>query len=409
VSTETLRGVGASPSAPSPSPAPAAGLGTASADESPPGGASGPLGCESGPGGRPSRPGGAEPANAAPERGRRLSGANARAGQAQRAPAAGSGAGAGAGASAAGQGTLGGGAAGKSPPPGNTAPPAGFSQTLALSLSAPERSPARPSSATEGKPAKASAREADHGSHSDPVAVAMALMDRAGPPSPSHAEVRASASGQATTPAAGLLVGAQAEQSAQARAQAALEGAVPGARGAAGHAGAGASTGQPSGAGPLSAAQLVASAQASASGLSGAGGGLALTAPVGSGAWTEQLAARLTWMTQQGIQSASLHLSPRNLGPLQVSISVQHGQASVWFGATQPETREALTRALPELRHLFANQGLALTDAGVSHDAPRQSRAGAERASAVGEASDRESDVSGAAALRGIGLVDTYA
>ncbi|EQD37306.1 Flagellar hook-length control protein, partial [mine drainage metagenome] len=130
----------------------------------------------------------------------------------------------------------------------------------------------------------------------------------------------------------------------------------------------------------------------------------------GSGAWTEQLAARLTWMTQQGVQSASLQLSPRNLGPLQVSISVQHGQASVWFGAAQPETRQALARALPELRNLFANQGLALTDSGVSHDAPRQSRAGTgSAATTLGEASGSQSDVGGAAALRGAGLIDTYA
>ncbi len=398
---------------PSPSPAPAASLGAGIAGESPTGGAGGPVSFEGG-SGRTTRPAGAESSNAAADTGRRSSGARARSGQAQRGPAAGSGGGAG----AARKGTIGRTAAGKSTQPGNTAPPgADFSQTLALSLSAPERPPARTAGAAEGKSAKASVRESGHGNKTDPVAVAMALMDRAGSAPPPHAEVRTSAPGRAGKPAVDPSVVAQAGQPVDAAAQAAtaavhavLAESVPGATAATGHSGAAPSAGQLNGAGPLTAAQLVASTQATASGLSGSGGGPELTAQVGSGAWTEQLAARLTWMTQQGVQSASLQLSPRNLGPLQVSISVQHGQASVWFGATQPETRQALARALPELRNLFANQGLSLTDSGVSHDAPRQSRAGAgSAATTLGEAGGTQSDVGGTAALRGVGLIDTYA
>jgi flagellar hook-length control protein FliK len=303
-------------------------------------------------------------------------------------------------------------AAGKSAQPGESAPPgADFSHTLALSLSTPERPAAGRASPTAGKSAKALAREAGHGEKTDPVAVAMALMDRAGPTPPPVA-ARASAPNPGGKPA-GPVVVAQAGQSTGAVTAAAtaavhtvLAESMPGAA-AAGHPAA-ASVGQPGGAGPLTAAQLVASTQASASNPSTSAGGPALAAPVGSGAWTEQLAARLTWMTQQGVQSASLQLSPRNLGPLQVSISVQHGQASVWFGATQPETRQALARALPELRNLFANQGLSLTDSGVSHDAPRQARAGPGGA-AGGEASGMHGDGSAAPALPGVGLIDTYA
>jgi flagellar hook-length control protein FliK len=137
-----------------------------------------------------------------------------------------------------------------------------------------------------------------------------------------------------------------------------------------------------------------------------------LTSPVGSSAWTDELGTRLTWMAHQGIQSASLQLSPEHLGPLQVSISIHNGQASVWFGAAQPDTRTALQQSLPQLRQLFANQGLTLADAGVSRESPRgQTHQGPARtASGVTAVAAASSDGSGGRVLTvgGLGLVDTY-
>ncbi|HEY4968482.1 MAG TPA: flagellar hook-length control protein FliK [Steroidobacteraceae bacterium] len=97
-----------------------------------------------------------------------------------------------------------------------------------------------------------------------------------------------------------------------------------------------------------------------------------LRAPVGSAAWTEELGARLTWMTHNGQESGSLHVSPEHLGPVEVRIEMRDGAASVWFGAAHAATRTALEQSLPRLRDLFASSGLQLTDAGVSRDAPRQ-------------------------------------
>jgi flagellar hook-length control protein FliK len=136
----------------------------------------------------------------------------------------------------------------------------------------------------------------------------------------------------------------------------------------------------------------------------------ALKAPVGSSAWTEELGGQLTWMTHRGIESGSLRVSPEHLGPVEVQISVQNGDASVWFGASHPDTRAALEQALPRLREMFANQGLTLTDSGVSREPPRnQSKPSSPQSvsavSAIGSA-----EVSTTAAARiGLGLVDTYA
>ena len=132
--------------------------------------------------------------------------------------------------------------------------------------------------------------------------------------------------------------------------------------------------------------------------------------PVGTSAWADELGGKITWMAHQGIESASLRLSPEHLGPVEVQISVQSGATSVVFGAAHTDTRAALEQALPQLRAMFASQGLTLTDAGVSREppkqAPRSARTGA--ISAVSPVS--EASVSGSAPVRlRLGLLDTYA
>ena len=135
--------------------------------------------------------------------------------------------------------------------------------------------------------------------------------------------------------------------------------------------------------------------------------------PVGSTAWTDELGTKVTWMAHQGIESASLQLSPEHLGPLQVTISVRDGQASVWFGAAQPDTRSALQQSLPQLRQLFASQGLTLADAGVSRESPRgqdQQRATRSVAPIAGvTAVTLDASTGGASLATTLGLVDTYA
>ena len=97
----------------------------------------------------------------------------------------------------------------------------------------------------------------------------------------------------------------------------------------------------------------------------------AVNSPVGSPQWREEVGARVSLMIQQGNHSASLKLSPEHLGPMEVRISVQNDQASVWFGAAHADTRAAIEHALPRLRELFASQGLSLADAGVFREPPR--------------------------------------
>ena len=292
-----------------------------------------------------------------------------------------------------------------------------FSATLAQSLAAPSRA----LGARTGKPVKtAAAPSADKAGKSDPVSTAMAMVRQAVPITPALPGINFGATAKANSaspPAQGAVAGTVSASAHDAQRSALQAGVVSMTSGDAAHAvqgspaaavsAAASSASAVTGAAALTAGQLAAGTTAAVH--TPAAVGAALSAPVGSDGWGAQLGAQLTWMARQGVQSASLQVTPQHLGPVQVSISVRHGQASVLFGAAQPETRQALNQALPELRTMFANQGLALTDSGVSHEAPRESRRPVRpAANAVGEVGAVEEGAT-VGVLAGTGLLDTYA
>jgi flagellar hook-length control protein FliK len=134
--------------------------------------------------------------------------------------------------------------------------------------------------------------------------------------------------------------------------------------------------------------------------------------PVGTPGFNDELGGKITWLANQGVQSASLQLAPEHLGPVSVHISVQDGSATVSFNAAHADTRTALEQALPRLREMFSTQGLTLTDASVSHQSPRgqpqkQAISSINAIGGVGDDSNATSITSVASAR--LGLVDTYA
>ncbi len=100
-----------------------------------------------------------------------------------------------------------------------------------------------------------------------------------------------------------------------------------------------------------------------------------LQATVGTQQWATELGNKLTMMATKDTQSATLYMTPADLGPVQVRIDLNQDQASVWFTAEHAETRSALEQSLPRLRELFSAQGMSLTDAGVFGDRSRQQQA----------------------------------
>jgi flagellar hook-length control protein FliK len=131
-------------------------------------------------------------------------------------------------------------------------------------------------------------------------------------------------------------------------------------------------------------------------------------ARVGTPAWADQVATRVSFIHDRGMQSASLKLSPEHLGPLEIQITVKDDQASVWFGAAHAETRTALEQALPRLRELLQSQGLALADAGVFREPPREhARAYRQQNDAFGKTPNDERVISVTAGRTS--LIDAYA
>ena len=106
-----------------------------------------------------------------------------------------------------------------------------------------------------------------------------------------------------------------------------------------------------------------------------------LTGRVGSPAWDQQLGQKVVWMAAGGDQSATLTLNPPDLGPVQVVLTVTNDQADAAFMSAQPEVRQALEAAMPRLREMMSEAGIAFGSATVSAGTPEQQHHGERAAS----------------------------
>lgn len=95
--------------------------------------------------------------------------------------------------------------------------------------------------------------------------------------------------------------------------------------------------------------------------------------PLGSAqAWTTGLGDRLLTLAGPGTHSARLRLHPESLGTLDIEIKIADSTAQVWFGAQHSHTREAIEASLPQLREMFAEQGIRLAHAQVDSGTDRR-------------------------------------
>lgn len=137
--------------------------------------------------------------------------------------------------------------------------------------------------------------------------------------------------------------------------------------------------------------------------------------PVSDVEWGQSLNDRITWMADNRLRRAEIRLHPAEMGPLRVKISVEEGTASVAFQAHHAVTREAIEQALPRLREMLAEHGLAFGDASVSdgsvpdrqaemdHDQPTRD------AAMRGESAAGNEEQAVVVSRRQEGLVDTFA
>lgn len=140
---------------------------------------------------------------------------------------------------------------------------------------------------------------------------------------------------------------------------------------------------------------------------------LQLQHPVGSERWNTELGQQVQLLIHTEQHSASLRVTPPELGPVDVRIDMSGDQATVSFTVQQADTRQALENALPRLRDLLAEGGILLGQAHVNQDSgnQRETPAQSPRGSNAGSNAIRTAgniDIS-AGTQRSIGLVDTFA
>lgn len=120
-----------------------------------------------------------------------------------------------------------------------------------------------------------------------------------------------------------------------------------------------------------------------------------LTGRVGTPAWDQQLGQKVVWMAAGGDQSATLTLNPPDLGPVQVVLTVTNDQADAAFMSAQPEVRQALEAAMPRLREMMSEAGIAFGSATVSAGTPEQQHNGERAASGERRGNGQGGGVSG--------------
>lgn len=124
--------------------------------------------------------------------------------------------------------------------------------------------------------------------------------------------------------------------------------------------------------------------------------------------WGNALGQQLLFLVGNNLQQATLHLNPPHLGPLEVHLDLQQGQANAFFISSHPVVREAIAAALPQLQAGFAAVGMQLGQATVAADGgggafPRGKSAPGRRPESIDEVG-----AAPVAARVQLGLVNTF-
>ncbi|WP_428606172.1 flagellar hook-length control protein FliK [Sedimenticola sp.] len=149
---------------------------------------------------------------------------------------------------------------------------------------------------------------------------------------------------------------------------------------------------------------------------------LSIPIPVGDKGWDNVLSNRIMWMVGNQMQQASLQVTPRHLGPIDIQVSLQHDQTSVSFVAHNAAAKDALESAIPRLREMFADNNMQLINVDVGQrdtggqksaaDMFGQTDSGGSSAGSGwhgGEADSTLSEMESVRVVVSTGLVDDYA
>lgn len=113
--------------------------------------------------------------------------------------------------------------------------------------------------------------------------------------------------------------------------------------------------------------------------------------PVGHAEWGDKLVGKLAWLTANKLSVAEIHLTPPDMGPMEVRVQVQQEHANITVHAANPAVRDQLELHSHRLRDMLGEHGLSLEKFDVADSASQQPDGG--DAGGQGEGSSRGSDV----------------
>lgn len=100
----------------------------------------------------------------------------------------------------------------------------------------------------------------------------------------------------------------------------------------------------------------------------------AISAPLHSKVWPEQLGEKIVWIARSDQQSAQININPPQMGPLQITLQLSGDQANAIFASPHPEVRQAIEAAMPLLREMLQSAGINLGDASVGANLAQQNQ-----------------------------------
>lgn len=138
-----------------------------------------------------------------------------------------------------------------------------------------------------------------------------------------------------------------------------------------------------------------------------------ISIPISHNGWGQAFSNQVVWTVNHGASSAELHLSPPELGPVSVRLSLDHDQASIAFTSPHAVVRDAIEAAMPRLRDMLGAQGITLADVNVSQqqsNAQRESGGGWGPAwsPSGGGSGETGADASAPAHLTRAGVLDVF-
>lgn len=141
--------------------------------------------------------------------------------------------------------------------------------------------------------------------------------------------------------------------------------------------------------------------------------------PVRDQNWSSDFGQKIVWLATSDKQSAQITLNPPQMGPIEIALNVDKGNATASFTSANAEVREAIETAMPRLREMFASAGIELGQTNVSAESFKQQaeNSGAEQRANRGRTDPTilgtelaaTTNTGALATQRGVGLVDLFA